>query len=157
MRPFVSIPELPEEEPEEEPMADIDTEFDPKFREPFVGLLYLGSLKNQVVRYGHTFDLATPTQRERLEGGVLHKRFINTISGEIAWAAIVVALYLTSVDGQPLPEPIGPAVATHVADRFNWVIDNIKGELINELFEECLLLDAQVAGVMESLAESTKR
>lgn len=152
MRPMVSVPTFPEDDDEEDnDTDDIDTTFDPRYREPFVGLLYLGHLKNRVIKYGHSFDLKTPTQRERLEAGVLHKRFLNTISSEIGWAAIVLALYLEAVDDQPLPEPIGPSVETKVQDRFNWVIDNIKGEIINELFEECLLLDAQVSGTLREL------
>lgn len=158
MRPMVSIPQdIPEEdEPEVDDTSDIDTKFDPRYREPFVGLLYLGHLQKRVVLYGHSFDLKTPSQRERLEAGVLHKRYANTISSEISWAAIVVALYLQEVDDRSLPEPIGPAVETKVQDRFNWVVDNIKGEIINQLFEECLLLDAQVANTLSELETQVK-
>lgn len=152
MEPLVSIPIVPEIPEEEESSTDeIDTKFDPRYREPFVGLLYLGHLSETVTKYGHTFELETPSQRERLEAGILHKRFVNTISGEIGWAAIVVGLYLRSVDGQDLPEPIGPAAETRVAERYNWVIDNVRGQIINDLFNECLLLDAKVDEVLDEL------
>lgn len=157
MQPLVAVPvRVPEDEPVENEMDEFETEFDPKYREPFVGLLYLGYLKKTVTKYGHSFKISTPSLRERIEGGVLHKRYANTVSAEMAWAAIVVGLYLEEVDGHPLPEPIGPAVDTKVEDRFNWVLDNIKTDLINELFEECLILDATVADTLKELKNVVK-
>lgn len=157
MRPMVELPlTVPEDEPETRPTDSIETSFDPEFREPFTGLLYLGHLKARVHKYGHTFDLSTPTQRERLEAGIIHKRYVNSISGESAWASLVVALYLDAVDDTPLPEPIGPSVEVNITSRFNWVIDNIKHEIINELFEQCLILDSKVGGALDALREASK-
>ncbi len=158
MQPFTVVPQMAPVVPEEEEEDDDDyTTFDPRHREAFTGLLFLGHLRKRVIKYGHSFTLKTPTHRERIEAGVLHKKYVNTIAGEIAWSALTVAMYLEAVDDQALPEPIGPAVETHVEDRFNWVVDNIKGEVITRLFEECLLLDDQVANSLRELEASSKR
>lgn len=159
MRPRVSIPipeTVPEEEPEPNTTDGISTEFDPRYREPFIGLLYLGHLRKRVVRFGHSFNLKTPSQRERLEAGILHKKYANTLASEQAWATLVVSLYLESVDDQSLPDPIGPAVETKIEDRFKWVLDNIKPELIGALFDEVLLLDAEVVAALNELDSLAK-
>jgi hypothetical protein len=152
---------LPERQPElpavEEPSGpDEQSGFDRKHREPFTGLLFLGKLSDTVTILGHSFLLETPDQNTRLESGILHKRYLNSISSEIGWAAIVVASYLKAVDGTPLPEPIGPE-DTGLNSRFNWVVKNLFGEVIQRVYEKCLLLDARVSELMlelERLGES---
>lgn len=150
LKPLFSMPEdLPEEERPSR-YKDADTKFDPRYREAFTGLMYIGYLEKTVTIYGHTFDLQTPSQNERLEAGILHKQYINSLSSEIAWAAITVSLYLRSVDGQPLPEPIGPK-DSGLSDRFFWVINNLKNVVIQQVYEEALILDSDVAEVLEEL------
>lgn len=153
---------LPEREVELEevqeltPGGDELSSFDKRFRDPFTGLLFLGHLEETVAILGHKFRLVTPSQNERLETGILHKKYLNTISSEIGWAAITVAAYLHQVDGSDLPQPIGPA-STGLTDRFSWVIENLKGPVISRVYEQCLLLDSKVNQAiteLERLGES---
>jgi hypothetical protein len=148
--------ELQEDVPEEE-NQDLST-FDPRYKDPFVGLLYLGSLKKTVKLYGHEFKIETPSQRARIEAGVLHKEFVNTLSAEIGWASLTVASYLQSVDGNPLPAPISTNLRdTGVSDRYDWVVDNLRQPVILALFEECLILDAAAQDALNELSRLGER
>lgn len=129
------------------PGGDALSQFDRRYREPFTGLLYLGQLEKTVIHFGHSFDLRTPSQREKIEGGMIHKDYLNTISSEIAWATITVATYLRAVDGTPLPEPLGPK-DSGLRDRFNWVVDNLRNQVVQTLFIDCLGLDEKVDQVL---------
>jgi hypothetical protein len=158
LKPAFSLPEEIPQPPEEETPSGGDalSQFDARFREPFTGLLYLGHLEDTVEHLGHKFRLVTPSQNERLETGILHKKYLNSISSEIAWAAITVAAYLRQVDGSDLPQPIGP-VDTGLRDRFSWIVENLKGVVISRLYESCLLLDSKVNDAiteLERLGES---
>jgi hypothetical protein len=160
MQPFLGVPvTVPEDDADgrTEPSGPDDTSgFDQRHREAFTGLLYVGKLSTRVTHFGHSFDLETPSQREKLEAGILHKRYVNTISGDIAWATLTVALYLTAVDDEPLPEPLGPDTQTQVKERFNWVLDNLKPGVVETLFTDCLELDAQVNDVLGELERLSK-
>ena len=152
LRPAFSLPEQMPEPVSEEPLEGEDnvSKFDRRYREPFTGLLFLGHLEDEVELFGHSFYIKTPSQNERLESGLLHKRYLNSLSSEIAWAAITVALYLRKVDGSDLPQPIGP-VDTGIRDRFNWVVENLRGPVIQRLYEKCLVLDSKVNDCIEEL------
>jgi hypothetical protein len=160
LTPFISMPvEVPEidaDEPNEPSGPDDVSEFDRRHREPFTGLLFLGQLTKTVEHYGHSFEIQTPTQREKIEAGLLHKPYVGSISSEIAWAALSLATYLVSIDGQPLPEPIGPSAKTKVKDRFEWVLDNLHHDIIEVLFTDCLELDSDVNRVLDELERLTK-
>lgn len=144
LEPLVRLDVPDEDETTDLPAGgDSISEFDRRYREPFTGLLFLGQLTKTVTLFGHSFDLRTPSQREKIEGGIIHKEYLNTIASEIAWATITVATYLRSVDDTPLPEPLGPK-DSGLRDRFNWVIDNLRNQVIQALFIECLALDQHV-------------
>jgi hypothetical protein len=152
IKPFVYVSEnIPDEVEREDPSGEDEiSKFDAKHREAFIGLMYLGKLSEEVTILGHKFRLETPTEEIRLETGSLHRPYQNSISSDIAWAAITVAAYLTAVDDTPLPEGIGPK-DTGLRDRFNWVIANLKRVVIQRVFQECLLLDAKVDEVIAEL------
>ncbi len=152
LKPYFELPPEIDEIPQTEEASGPDglSQFDARHRDPFTGLLFIGHLSKVEKIFGHTFELQTPAQSERLEAGLLHKPYVNTISSEIAWAALQVAIYLRSVDGSELPQPIGPR-DTGVADRFNWVLDNLKGVVIEQVFTRCLLLDSKVDEIIEEL------
>lgn len=152
LKPMVHINEDITEpvEEEAEPVVDAQSAFDPRYREPFIGLLYLGKLSEEFVLFGHSFLMETPNQATRLETGVLHKRYLNSMSSEMGWQTVTVAAYLQKVDGTPLPEPIGPK-DTGLLDRLNWILENINTAVINALFERTLILDSKVRDVMEEL------
>jgi hypothetical protein len=148
LQPLVKLP-VPDEDAVTDLPAGGDSlsDFDRRYREPFTGLLFLGKLERTVEHFGHTFELHTPTQREKIEGGLLHKDYLNTISSEIAWATLTVATYLRAVDGTPLPEPLG--TGSGLKERFNWVVDNLRNQIIQTLFIDCLELESQVDKTLE--------
>lgn len=155
LSPFVSMGVVPEDS-EVPSGGDSRSQFDRRHREPFTGMLYLGKLDDTFKYLGHTFDLSTPLHSERLEAGVLHKPYLNSISSDLAWAALTVACYLRKVDGQELPEGLGP-LDTGLKDRFNWIIGNLRSTVITKLFEHCLILDREVDAIlaeMDRLGES---
>lgn len=154
----ILIPEVPEldDEANDEDEDGIESDFDPRYREPFTGLLFLGKLNKTESILGHTFKFRTPSLRERLAAGLLHKKYMNTVSAGQAWSAITVSLYLEEVDGDILPEPIGPDPQTAVESRFNWVVDNINDKVLDRLFEKTLDLDQQVETTLLELEKIAK-
>lgn len=158
--------DVPGEEtpPPTNPVQDVPTdddtddlkprEFDPKAKEPFVGLLYLGALDREVVLFGHKFLLVTPTNAERIQMGLITKDWRDTATEEVALGQALVAAFLRKVDGQPLPEPISPDPRdTALRGRFNWVGENLRRPVITALFQECLILDSQVDIALEAMGK----
>lgn len=147
--PIITVAQ--DEAPEPSVLDKIDSEFDPKYRDDFIGLLYLGRLEDKCVVAGHTFRLLTPGQEDRLSMGAIHKPYANTVVGEQAWRAITVAAYLQEIDGEQAPVPLNsnqPAVAV----RFRWVVNSIHSDLmIARIFDEIMLLDAKVRELIDVL------
>jgi hypothetical protein len=160
--PSATAPEAPaaaqeqEQAPEPEPVEEDVPEFDPKQKEPFSGLLYVGALTHKFSLYGHSFVIATPTQTERLQMGIVIQPYQNTLSAEIAYSTALVAAYLVSIDGVMLPEPImtNPK-ETSLLDRFTWVTENIRRPVIDKIFDECLKLDGTVMGVLDAMGKAS--
>jgi hypothetical protein len=153
-QPPVAAP-APEPEPVALPESDQLPEFDPRWREPFEGLTFLGHLDDDVIVWGHRFKIMTPSSAERLEMVLLTKEFDGTIGTEFAYAAGLVAAYLIRVDGTDLPRPIGnDPKETAVRDRWDWVLANLKKPVIDELFEACLDLDDTVRAVLDAMGKA---
>lgn len=131
-------------------------EFDPRWRDPFTGLLYLGSLQEEFEFYGHRFRIATPTQDERIEMGLILTPYQGTLSEDIAYQALLVAVYLQEIDGQELPQPVlNDPKDSALRERFRWVRLNIRAPVIQRIFEQCLILDATVNEVLHAMGEAS--
>lgn len=155
-RPLTKDDAEPEQAQADEPAPDLKPqEFDPRHRQAFTGLLYLGALTTEVSLWGHRFVLATPTQTERLQIGPVIQAYVNTLTGEIAYGTAMVAAYLVSVDGQALPQPVltNPK-ETALHDRFRWVTDNLLRPVIDYLYSECMKLEASVDAVLEAMGKA---
>ena len=155
--PQPNVPPVPQaEEPEpEKPFQENIPEFDERYREPFTGLLYVGALTKDVTVFGHHFTLATPTQTERLQMGPVIQPFAQTATGEQAYMTVLVSAYLTKIDGRELPKPIlNDPKESALAERFRWVGENLKRQVINALFDECLALDNQVDEVLVAMGKA---
>jgi hypothetical protein len=149
--PTVDAPVQQEEPSDEELKA---REFDPRHKQSFIGLLYVGYLSREFEIYGHHFRIVTPTNRELLQIGPLLANYDKTVSAEIAYAQAMTAAYLHSIDKQELPQPISTNVKdTALQNRFDWVGENIRRPVINRIFEECLRLDAEVEGALEAMGK----
>jgi hypothetical protein len=131
-------------------------EFDPKFKQPFTGLLYVGALTKTFELYGHSFTIASPTQTERLQMGQVIEPFQGTVTGEIAYQSALVAAYLVDIDGKKLPQAIMiDPKETALHDRFKWVNENLRRPVIDKIFEECLVLDSKVDEVLEAMGKAS--
>lgn len=143
--------ELPEEEPEPEPEPTETSDLDPRHREDFTGLLYLGRLEEQCTIAGHRFLLRTPGQAERLEMGLIIKPYMNTATVEKAWRLLTVAAYTHQIDSVPSPVPL-TAADTALRARFEWILTSITAEPVIELiYNRCRELDARTRDVVEAL------
>lgn len=131
-------------------------EFDPRWRDPFEGMLFLGRLEKQVTFWGHTFQLVTPSSNERLEISLLTKDYTETIGWEFAYSCALVAAYLVRVDGQDLPQPItNDDKDTALANRWRWVLSSLRKPVIDRLFEACAVLDADVRAILEAMGKAS--
>lgn len=131
-------------------------EFDPAYRQPFKGLLYVGALTKTFELFGHHFTIATPTQTERLQIGQVIEPFQSTVTAEIAYQTALVAAYLVGIDGQKLPEPVvSNPKETALHDRFRWVSENLRRPVLDRVFDECLRLDRQVDDVLAAMGKAS--
>lgn len=149
-------PETEQTEEDAAPVEEDIPEFDPRHREPFRGLLYVGALTEDFELFGHRFRIGTPTQTERLQIGQVIQPWQGTVTGEIAYQTALVAAYLIEVDGQKLPEPVltNPK-ETALHDRFRWVSENLRRVVIDEIFDRCLKLDSQVDDVLAAMGKAS--
>jgi hypothetical protein len=131
-------------------------EFDPAYRQPFKGLLYVGALTKSFELFGHHFTIATPTQTERLQIGQVIEPFQNTLTAEIAYQTALVAAYLVDIDGTKLPEPVvtNPK-ETALHDRFRWASENLRRPVLDRIFDECLKLDRLVDEVLAAMGKAS--
>jgi hypothetical protein len=144
-------PPPPAPEPEEERLP----EFDPRYRDEFEGLLYLGCLRREVSFWGHKFLLVTPSTAERLEIALLTKPYQETVGFDFAYAAALVAAYLVEVDGRPLPRPFtNEAKDTALQHRWTHVRDNFMKPVIDQLYEECYILDGLVREILDAMGKA---
>lgn len=149
--PTVVFPVMEEMPEEPDPYADVKSDLDPRARQDFTGLLYLGCLEEECTVGGHKFLLRTPSQDDRLEMGVIHKPYLNTVSTEVAWRAITVAAHLRRIDSEIAPEPLNPAVSG-VRTRFEWMRSSIySDEVIDRIYQYCLELSSRVGLVIDQL------
>jgi hypothetical protein len=130
-------------------------EFDERCKEPFTGLLYLGALDDEFSIWGHRFKIATPSVAEKMQLGALHVPYANTMASEIAYQTLQVAAFLVSVDGHELPKPVlNDAKENAVRDRFEWVANNLRQEVIDEVFGRCMTLNAKVRDALEAMGKA---
>jgi hypothetical protein len=157
--PGAPLPPLQEPMPStsaSEPTAEHIPEFDPRYREPFEGLLYLGHLHDTAVFHGHKFRLVTPSSSERLQIGLAIREYDGTVGFDFAYSCALVAAYLVQVDGQDLPQPItNDPKDVALQHRFEWVLSTLKKPVIDFLFDRCLVLDGQVREVLEAMGKAS--
>lgn len=144
-------------EPAEEiPAPEGPPEFDEKHRMKFRGMLYVGALTDQFELFGHSFTIATPSETERLQIGLVMQPYQATMTAEIAYQNALVAAYLVDIDGRKLPEPITTDPKdVALLHRFKWVTNNLRRVVVNALFDRCLMLDKQVDEVLAAMGKAS--
>lgn len=126
-------------------------EMDPRIREDFEGLLYLGKLTDSFVWAGHRFVIRTMTAGETLEVGLMHREYVGTLGDVKAYQMLANAACLVSVDGKPLPQPLGPEESglltrfEYVKKWFPWTHDAI--------YEHYMLLELRVTEVINAMGK----
>lgn len=131
------------------------TEFDERCKEPFTGLIYLGALDDEFSIWGHRFRIATPSQAEKIQMGLLHAPYAGTMASEVAYQTLMVAAFLVSVDDHELPKPVlNDAKENRVRDRYEWVAENLRQPVIDEVFSRCMVLEGQVRDVLQAMGEA---
>jgi hypothetical protein len=128
-------------------------EFDPHYREAFSGLLFIGKVNKTFKWLGHTVVLKTPMVSDLLEAGQIHKPYVGTISDIKAWQSLMVAASIQTIDGKPLTVPISDEVSDLEA-KFNYINMHWYPWTLDVLYEQYLLLDKEVADVIEALGKA---
>ncbi len=128
-------------------------EFDPRYREAFEGLLFIGKVQKTFRWLGHTFVIRSPRVDEILEIGQLHAAYVNTVSDIKAYQSLMLAAVIVSVDGQPLPIPISDDVSALQA-KFEYIKLHWYPWTLDKLYEEYLLLDSEVRAVHDALGKA---
>lgn len=130
-------------------------EFDPRVREDFEGLMYLGKLTHPFDWLGHKFVIRTMTTGEILEAGLIHREYVGTVADVRAYQACVVAACVVSVDDKHPPYPLTSADGeTLLRTRFNYVIDKWFPPTLDKVYNEYLVLEARVEAVIEAMGKA---
>ena len=141
------------EEPDDEAPLP---EFDPKHREAFTGLLYLGRLQETISLFGHTFVIKTLTTEELAEIGLIVKRYSGTNAENAVYQAAVVAASVVSVDGQPLPGAITVDASEELTTvKFPYVLRNWLPPVREALYNKSFGLELTVRRVLASMGEAS--
>ncbi len=130
-------------------------EFDPRVRQDFEGLLYLGYLTSDFEWMGHRFLIRTLRVGEVLEIGLLHREYVGTITDIKAYQAALVASCVLQVDGRQLPFPLTMENEdTLLRNRFQYVLDKWFPPTLDAVYEHYLLLESRVEKVMEAMGKA---
>ncbi len=128
-------------------------EFDPEYRKPFEGLLFIGKVSRTFKWLGHTFVIRTPRIDEILEIGQLHEPYNTSVADVKAYQTLLLAAIIETVDGQPLPIPFSDDVSL-IQSKFDYIKRHWYPWTLDKLYEEYLLLDAGVKAVHDALGKA---
>lgn len=144
----------PQQEQEEtQPLPTLD----PKFREDFDGLLFLGKLEDEFTWLGHRFVIRTLTTEEILETGLIVKPYRDTMAEVKAYQAAIVAGTVVSVDGRPMPTPLTMSPSdTPLRNRFEYVRRNWFPPTLDVVYERYLLLEDRARAALEAMGEASR-
>jgi hypothetical protein len=131
--------------------------FDAKHAEPFKGLLYLGALADNFDWLGHSFDIRTLRDGEKLAVATIIKPYIETMGADRAYANAMVGMCITGVDGDDLPIPIGETKRAHEwgRQRFDYVKDNWYSSTIDVVFNRYLILEDLAMRVLDAMGKAS--
>ena len=130
---------------------------DPRWRTDFHGLLYLGALRARFTWLGHVVRIRTLRSNEELIVAQLGSAWAETMGGARAHAVAMVALAVESIDGQPMPSPLGEQDAGSIGwaeERFRYA-GRWYSYTIDVFFERYLQLEARVREVMAELGKGS--
>lgn len=133
--------------------------FDPRYKEDFEGLAFLGALEARFSFIGHRFHIRTLATYELLAVGKIVKGYEGEIGATKAYATAMVALATVSVDGVGLPIPIGESGndLAWAFERFDFVAAKWWPFTIDYVYERILLLENRVESVLIEMSEQAKK
>lgn len=129
-------------------------EFDPKYREPMTGLLYLGRLTDSFTLWGHEFVIKTLTTEEMTEAALFTATYEGTRAANSVYQTACVALAIVTVDGEPLPNPLGPN-DSGLAAKFSYVSKNWYPAVRERIWEKQFALEGKARDVLEALGKAS--
>lgn len=132
-------------------------EFDPRHREPFKGLLFLGALSKTYTWLGHKFEIRTLTTEEVLAVALITAKYEGTMGAQRAYVTAVVALAVQTVDDEHLPYPYkkDDLGNTYAEGRFNYVKANWFPYTIDAIYTEYLILESTVREVFAEMGNAS--
>jgi hypothetical protein len=133
--------------------------FDPRYREDFEGLTFIGALQTRFSFLGHKIVMRTLTTHELLAVGMIMKEFRDTAGEMTAYATAMVALSLVSVDGRGLAIPLSDEGQEYdwAFIRFHHIAARWHAPVIDGLYERYLLLEGRVNQVLDEMVDQAKK
>lgn len=132
--------------------------FDPRYKEDFEGLMFLGALQADFSFVGHKFRIRTLTVDELLAAARIIKEYEGTVADTRAYATVMVALSVISVDGIGLPAPIAEDGDYSWAwERFNYVKAKWFPYTIDYVYERYLMLEERSRNVINQMVDQAKK
>lgn len=131
-------------------------EFDPKYRDPFHGLLYLGRTQKTFTLWGHTFVIRTSTTEQLAEIGLILQPYEGTSARNAVYQAAIVAACVVSVDGKALPGSITVDKSNELTlVRFPYVLKNWLPPVREAIYDECFKLEMEVREVLDAMGKAS--
>lgn len=130
--------------------------FDPRYREEFEGLLFLGSLSKSFSWMHHDFRIKTIGTDEALAISLVIQPWVRS-QGEVkAYQAAAVAACLLEVDGKPLPHPLTRDVTPdRLTPRFEWVLRNYQPVVIDMIYGQIMELENKVVEILAAMGKAS--
>lgn len=136
--------------------GQLPDEFDPKFREPFNGLLFIGALTYSFTLLGHRFKIKTVGIDDLLEVGLITAKYKGTLGESRAYSTAMVAASLMSVDGKQLPQPLTmDPDDTALANAYEYIRGHYFPPIVDALYLKYLELEAQVEQIIAAMGKAS--
>lgn len=133
--------------------TDKVVEFDPRYKDSFEGLLFIGSLRKRFKWMGHEFVIRTLCTNEVLEVGLVAKPYQESLGEIKAYQAAVVAASILSVDGKPPPIPITDEDSP-LESKFFYVVNHWQPVVIDMIYGQVMSLEVEVNNVLASMGKA---
>lgn len=134
---------------EEEPDWDPAEGFDPRWKEEFEGLTYLGHLEDEVMIGPHRFVIHTLNTGEKLQVAQIVKNFENTIAYMKAYKAASVSAAIQSVDGRPIV--VTDKNRSVIRQKYEYVVNMWHDTVVDILYEAVDALEMKVLLILQEL------
>lgn len=130
---------------------------DPRWQADFHGLLYVGALRASFAYLGHKITIRTLRTHEELIAAQLAHDWAETLGGTRAHAVAITALCVETIDGQPMPVPLGEqdAGTTGWAEQKFRYAGRWYAYTIDAIFSRYLELEGRARAVISELGKGS--